>query len=348
MELKLPNQGMGRPTAERKARYEAELEAFCELIMKINKTLDFRVSARGWCYQLEEYGLRKGDFDTAQSLISVCRKEGRLPLDIVADDEARSFAGIEDIDQADVDGYAKWVAGLIDSQPAHYHPFSFWNDKDVFIAATVEKIDLKNLFGPIFEEFHIPYANWRGWSNISSRGELMTMFAEHTAAGRQCVLLYCGDHDPLGLSISERIRDNMRSMVNATGWMPDGVSVDPVAMVDSVIIDRFGLNSDFIEEHGLTWIDNLETGSGGRLDNPKHRLHNSDVVQSYIATYGVRKVEANALVVRPEDGRELCRNAILKYLDPDSPELYRAALQPYQEAARVKAMETMRERFDGA
>ena len=61
--------------------------------------------------------------------------------------------------------------------------------------------------------------------------------------------------------------------------------------------------------------ENLITSSGGRLDDPKHPDHGKDYVQRYLDEYGARKVEANALVVRPEAGRELCREAILEYVD---------------------------------
>jgi hypothetical protein len=93
----------------------------------------------------------------------------------------------------------------------------------------------------------------------------------------------------------------------AVGWHPD-----------NLIIDRFGLNFDFIEEHRLTWIDNLETSSRGRLDDPKHPDHHKTYVQSYLRRFGARKVEANALVVRPEPGRTLYRQAILKYGSEDA------------------------------
>ena len=82
-------------------------------------------------------------------------------------------------------------------------------------------------------------------------------------------------------------------------------------------IDRFGLNYDFIQENNLTWIDNLETGSGKRLDDPRHPDHKKPYVQNYIKQFGVRKVEANALVTRVTAGRKLCEDAILKYIDLD-------------------------------
>ena len=79
---------------------------------------------------------------------------------------------------------------------------------------------------------------------------------------------------------------------------------------------RFGLNADFIEANGLSWIDNLETSSGGRLDDPRHTDHRKPYVQTYIREFGVRKCEANPLVVTPEAGRQLCRDAILQYVPP--------------------------------
>jgi len=40
-------------------------------------------------------------------------------------------------------------------------------------------------------------------------------------------------------------------------------------------------------------------------------------VQTYLQLYGARKVEANALVTKIDAGRQLCRNAIQKYLNDD-------------------------------
>jgi hypothetical protein len=97
-------------------------------------------------------------------------------------------------------------------------------------------------------------------------------------------------------------------------------------VLDRLIIDRFGLNDDFIEAQGLTWIDNQETGSGGRLDDPRHPDHSKPYVQNYLRRFGVRKVEANALVIRPAAGRTLCRQAIERYLPPDAERRYQERL----------------------
>ncbi len=112
---------------------------------------------------------------------------------------------------------------------------------------------LKNLFAPVCAKYHVAFANGGGWNDINGRAAMMLRFAEHEASGRQCVLLYCGDHDPGGLNISDFLRSNFADLKRAVGWSPD-----------RLIIDRFGLNDDFIEAQGLTWIDN--TGRRSRND----------------------------------------------------------------------------------
>jgi hypothetical protein len=262
----LPSLGRGRPTDERRARHDAEIDAFCARILKIKSGLDFGVSSRGWCYLLEGGVITKGEFNAAQTLINDCRKSGALPLDICAKDDKRTADGVEEIDRTSIEDEVERVIDHVQNYAgrAHwgYEPFSFWDDLDVYVEIAVEKIDLKSLFRPVAAEFHIPIQNIGGWSDLHARADMMQRFAGWERQGKQCALLYCGDHDPGGLHISGFIRSNLADMARAVGWSPD-----------NLIIDRFGLNFDFIERNGLTWIDNLETGGKGkcnRLDDPNH------------------------------------------------------------------------------
>jgi hypothetical protein len=46
-----------------------------------------------------------------------------------------------------------------------------------------------------------------------------------------------------------------------------------------------------------------------------------------------RKVEANAMVIRPEPSRQLLRDTIAQYVDPEAPERYLESLaEPRQQA----------------
>ncbi|MDD2869745.1 hypothetical protein [Neomegalonema sp.] len=302
--LTLPRRPRGRLSAAKAEEYAATRAAFCKAILEIRSRLDFSIGSRGWCYILEEHGLNKGDFDAAQALITDCRKTGELPLDICAEDDAREFINLEHIDKTTPEDEAAAAIDYISRAHTTYRPFSFWRFQEFYVEALVEKADLKSLFAPVCREFNVPLANGRGSSDLNSRAAMMRRFTEHEAAGRQCVLLYAGDHDPAGLRISDFLLKNLADLSGATGWSPD-----------RLIVDRFGLNDDFIAAHKLTWIENLETGSGGRLDDPRHPDHAKSYVQDYLRKFGARKVEANALVTRPEAGRRLCREAILKYVD---------------------------------
>jgi hypothetical protein len=320
----LPKRSRGRQSATAEAAYREKVEQFCGDIQEIASRLDFKVSSRGWCYILEDrYGLPKGDFDSAQRLINDCRKGGGLPLDICAEDENRTADHLEYLDEDTAAEHADGVINYVRRAHLQYTPFSFWDDLDVYVEVMVEKIDLKSLFSSVCAEYRVPLVNSRGWSCLNSRAAIMERFAEWEKRGKQCVLLFCGDHDPGGLAISDFLRSNFEDMSQAVGWTPD-----------NLIIDRFGLNSDFIEQQGLSWIENLETSAGGRLDDPRHPDHHKSYVQDYLRQFGARKVEANALVVRPAEGRRLCREAIRRYVPDDAIASYEDKLQDARALAR--------------
>ena len=152
---------------------------------------------------------------------------------------------------------------------------------------------------------------------------MMRRFKMWEARGKQCVLLYCGDHDAGGLRISEFLRSNIAGLAIAVGWTPD-----------NLIIDRFGLDYDFIEANNLTWIDNLETSS-------KHPDYSKPYVQNYLKRFGARKVEANALVARPRAGREFFRQAILRYVPASAISDYRRKLDVEREKLRQAIIRRM-------
>lgn len=287
--------------------------------------MDFAIGVRGWCYILEKHGLRKGDFRAAEKLITDCRKSGMLSLDICAEDGSRATIGIQNLDDADIEGEAEsWLNYLLNDVHKNYTPCGFWDDLDVYVEVAVEKLDLRNLFESPCAKFFVPITNFKGWSDLNSRAAMMERFAQHEAAGRRCVLLLCGDHDPGGLHITSTMRKNLSDLSRAVGWSPE-----------NLLIIRFGLNADFIDRHGLTWIDNLETSSGQQLDDPNHDDHGKEYVQDYITRFGVRKCEANALVVVPEIGRQLCRHAILEHVPADAPARYRERLTRARKALRM-------------
>ena len=251
-----------------------------------------------------------------------------LPLDICVEDGKRVAENLEEIDpEWSVDDKAESIVNSLAAEHHYWTPVSFWEDQPAYVEVLVEKIDLKSLFGPVCARFNIPITNAGGWTDLNSRAAMMRRFKYWEAMGRSCVLLYCGDHDPGGLQISGLIRSNLAELSGAVGWSPDRLT-----------IDRFGLNHDFIEEHGLTWIDNLRTAKKkppNDLADPNHPDHQKDYVQDYLRQFGPRKCEANALVTRQAAARQLCFAAITRYLPEDAPKAYQAKLAPRREQLRL-------------
>jgi hypothetical protein len=188
----LPKRGRGRQSCEAEAKYREQLAAFCALILQIRSTMDFAVGARGWCYILERHGLRKGDFDAAERLITACRKSGDLPLDICAEDRSRATVGIKPINTNNIpDEVESWVNYLRNHAHERYTPISFWDDLDVYVEVGTEKLDLRNLFEPVCNELRTCITNFKGWSDLNSRAAMMRRFKKHHEAGRRCILLLC-------------------------------------------------------------------------------------------------------------------------------------------------------------
>ena len=286
-----------------------ELQTFAQTLEALSKKIGFKVSARGWCYILENAGvITKPQFESVNGWINDAVKEGFLAVDFVAEDGARNFSGVEiPEERAPIEYFKDMVDSL--QNIGKYYGLDWWDGEDYYIQMVVEKVDLKTLFEPVCRKYHIPIANARGWSSILQRATFAKRFKEAEGRGLKCVLLYCGDHDPDGLRISETMRTNLEQ-ISEVFWGDGTEGYDPIDLE----IDRFGLNYDFIRKNNLSSIDNLLTGSGKNLASPAHPNHNLDYVQNYLDAYGERKWEANALVTAPEAGMQLCEDAITKYL----------------------------------
>lgn len=303
------------------------LDLFAEYILQLQRRIGFKVSSRGWCYLLEgERIINKDQFNKVEGWINRCRKEGILPIDFTAEEEGRSFSGVEVPESISP---ARYAGGYLKAsiQCGHWYTPDWWEGEDYYIQVIVEKIDLKTLFLPVCEMYHIPVATSKGWSSMLQRAEYSRRFREAEDRGLQAVLLYCGDHDPDGLRISDTLFSNLDDLKDIV-WEDGTHGYDPIDLT----IDRFGLNADFIELHNLTWIDNLVTGSGGYIAaragdsivqgktkaGRPHPNFEMEYAQEYLRAHGVRKCEANAIVTMPDTARGLIEESIVNYLGDDA------------------------------
>lgn len=289
--------------------YEDRLKDFANEIRAIDSQRSnlIKYSSRGWCYTIE--GLRKinkGEFNSCQKAINDCRKIGLLPIDFVREDqdETRRFQGIinaSDPGEALNDIKLK-VETFLDALPTH--TTDFWMGEEYYVMMCVEKGDLLNLFKPVCNKYHVPIVSSKGWPPILLRAHITTLAWKAETNGLKPVLLLFYDHDPAGLKISNTFRENLRNCERGTGWNPDGL-----------IIERFGLNKEDIDKYGLTWIENLKTGSGRESND-----------WGYINQFGKKKCESNSLFKNDSTlkaGEEICKKAIEKYYGTDAVERFR-------------------------
>jgi hypothetical protein len=300
------------------------LKRLAELLKQTDCTLNIDASARGWCYLLENQNLiDKTEFDRAEDAINECRRLAYLPIDFCAEDSKRVWDGVEEPTGYTIEQFFRLILRDALNAPEFYIP-DWWEGEKYYLQMLVEKIDLKSLFGPVCEEYHVPIANAGGQSDLNVRHQMAMRFKAAEERGQIGVLLYCRDFDAWGDKIAKGIRTRLREIQKATGYDPK-----------NLIIDHFGLNYDFIKKNKLTWIDNLKTSRG--KDNAKsYYCYNCEIqhqegilrcrncnrklyvqpkfVRDFIAKYGERKCEANALVVVPDKAEQLARKAIEKYL----------------------------------
>jgi hypothetical protein len=282
---------------------------------------------------MEQAGyINKSQFSKVDSAINRCRKEGYLPVDFVAEEAARAFTGVIEPSEGTVQDTLEWMLRDVLNGARYFNP-DWWEDEQYYIQILVEKIDLKTLFTPVCHNFKIPIANAKGWSSILQRAEYARRFKEAEEAGLKCVLLYCGDHDPDGLRISDTIRKNLHDLQDIS-WK-DGIDgYDPTHLT----IKRFGLNYDFIVDNNYTWIDNLITGSGMNLASSGHKNNKLPYVKQYLKTIGERKCEANAIVTTPDKAEQLIVDEIQSWLGEDALDRFRAKTRKV-EADYLKVLE---------
>lgn len=193
------------------------LYQFASYLKRLSDKYGFKISARGWAYALEtERIINKDQFNKVESAINRCRKEGLIPIDFVAEDSGRMFENVLTPNckrpyGLTIDDTVKWMLENVQNGHINFEP-DWWENEDYYIQVVVEKVDLKTLFLPVCKKFKLPIATSKGWASMLQRAEYARRYKEAEDEGLQCVLLYCGDHDPDGLRISEFLRKNLQDL----------------------------------------------------------------------------------------------------------------------------------------
>lgn len=100
-----------------------KLEEFADELQRMSRRVGFKVSARGWCYLLEQSrAINKNEFDKVEGAINRCRREGLLPVDFVAEEASRKFEGVEIPTDGSVKSVLKWMLRDVLSGHRYFTP----------------------------------------------------------------------------------------------------------------------------------------------------------------------------------------------------------------------------------
>lgn len=306
--------------------------AMGEVIERMSAESGYKFGPRGWAYFAEGRGLiTKGEFDRFCSLLVAMRKDGELDPDVIEPDASRVATTVYDFEAATwtPESMAEYAVSKISDElrswADSYYQTGYWDDLDFYVEMIVEKKDLVQIFRSTADRYNIRITNGKGDTDIHTRLAMLKRFRKNAEAGRRNVLLAIGDHDPKGLDIVSGLHRTFMSCANIKGLEWD----DPQFEVVNI-----GLTEAQIDSLGLMKIDNLETGGGRDLSDPRHPDHHKPYVQNYIDRFGVWKCEANALVGDPEGARDLLENAINEFIPADHPDDVDAANEPGQDQVR--------------
>lgn len=310
-----------------------------EAIERLSHESGYRFGPRGWAYFAEGLGLiTKGEFARFEKLLTDMRKDGELDPDVIEPDASRMATTVYDFEASQLtpDEQAQYAVDQIGKElhswARSYHEFGYWDGLDYYCEMIVEKKDLVQIFSNTADRYKIRITNGKGDTDIHTRLAILKRFRDHTFAGRQCVLLAVGDHDPKGLHIVEGLKRTIMSCANLKGldWDEPEFEVVPI-----------GLSEVQIDDLGLMKIDNLETGGGRDLSDTGHPDHHKPYVQDYLARFGVWKCEANALVGNPRGAEHLLESAINRFIPAGHESDLEARNLPGREAVRQEISRLM-------
>jgi hypothetical protein len=131
-------------------------------------------------------------------IISQARLSGMLHWDIMVD-RTREVRAV-----------AHWDGpGDIVNACASQFRLNTRSDQDCYIEAWVEKEALAGIVVPACHNLDINSLVCRGYVSQSAMWEGAMRFGRNNKAGKECVLLYLGDHDPSGIDMTRDIRDRL-------------------------------------------------------------------------------------------------------------------------------------------
>jgi len=104
-----------------------------------------------------------------------------------------------------------WVTGIEDAvnDTVNQYRLNRMDGQEVYIELWVEKDALSGVLKRVTSKYHINLMVNRGYSSCSAMYDAYKRLGRQEEAGKKCVILYLGDHDPSGLDMIRDIQERL-------------------------------------------------------------------------------------------------------------------------------------------
>jgi hypothetical protein len=87
-----------------------------------------------------------------------------------------------------------------------------WANQPEYVEVWIEKDTLTGLLEPITKKYHVRYVTNSGFASKKAIYDASERFKEVAAMGKDCTMIYLGDHDPAGISMYDSIKNDLTAM----------------------------------------------------------------------------------------------------------------------------------------
>jgi hypothetical protein len=157
---------------------------------------------------------------------------------------------------------------------------SAWAGQPFYCEVWIEKDALSAIVESAARSMGVPYFASRGYSSASAMYEAGQRFKRWRDEGKDCILVYCGDHDPSGLDMTRDIRERLETF---------GAVLD---------VQRIALNLDQVKKCSLP---------------PNPAKETDKRYAAYIKEFGGESWELDAL--KPQVLHDLIVDTVSEYFD---------------------------------
>ena len=167
----------------------------------------YRLTLRQLYYQLVTKNIienKERSYKNLGSLVSDGRLMGVIDWDAIED---RVRVPKACVDFSDIRDLVDWALRVFRLRR--------WDGQSKYVELWVEKDALAGVLWPIAARFHVTLMVNRGYSSQSAMYDASKRFIRASCSGKECHLIYLGDHDPSGEDMVRDIGDRLE-MLRAT------------------------------------------------------------------------------------------------------------------------------------